>query len=60
VRSSRALSSLARDQRGTATVEYALVLALLCTGACLAIALLAPLFVRLFLYQQALLLLPFP
>jgi Flp pilus assembly protein TadG len=53
-------NSLRRDLRGTVTVEYALVLALLCVGACLAIALLAALFTRLFLYQQALLLLPFP
>lgn len=52
--------SRAMDQRGTVTVEYAIVLALLSTGACLAIAALAALFVRLFSFQQALLGLPFP
>jgi hypothetical protein len=54
------MNSVHRDQRGTVFVEYALVLSLLCVGACLAIALLAALFTRLFLYQRALLLLPFP
>jgi hypothetical protein len=42
------------------TVEYAVVLALLSIGACLAIATLAALMVRLFAYQQALIGLPFP
>jgi Flp pilus assembly protein TadG len=52
--------SLSRDQRGTVFVEYAIVLSLLCLGACLAIAVLAALLTRVFMFQQALLLLPFP
>jgi Flp pilus assembly pilin Flp len=48
------------DERGTVTVEYAIVLALLSVGACVAIATLAALLMRLFSYQQALIALPFP
>lgn len=48
------------DERGTITVEYAILLALLSVGACVAIATLAALLMRLFSYQQALIALPFP
>jgi Flp pilus assembly pilin Flp len=48
------------DERGTVTVEYAVLLALFSVGACVAIATLAALLLRLFLYQQALIALPFP
>jgi Flp pilus assembly pilin Flp len=53
-------SRLHADQRGAVTVEYAVVLSLLSVGACLAIATLAALLLRLFSYQQALIALPFP
>lgn len=49
-----------RDQRGLVFVEYAIALVLVCVGACLAIATCAALLVRLFLFQQAILILPFP
>jgi len=52
--------SVELDERGSVTVEYAIVLALLSVGACLAIATLAALLIRLFSYQQALIALPFP
>ena len=42
------------------TLEYAVVIALLSVGACLSIATLAALMLRLFAYQQALIALPFP
>lgn len=42
------------------TVEYAVVLALLSVGACLAIATLSALLIRLFAYQEALIALPVP
>ena len=52
--------SLRGDQRGTVTVEYVIVLALLSVGACAAIATLAALLMRLFSLQHALIALPFP
>lgn len=52
--------NLVFDERGTVTVEYAILLALLSVGACTAIATLAALLIRLFSYQQALITLPFP
>jgi Flp pilus assembly pilin Flp len=58
--SCRQAIALADDQRGAVTAEYAIVLALLSVGACLAIATLAALLIRLFSYQQALIALPFP
>lgn len=56
----RACSPLACDERGLVFVEYLLALVLLCVGACLAISACAVLLVRLFAFQQAVLLLPFP
>jgi hypothetical protein len=53
-------SRLHRDERGLVFVEYVLALALLCVSACLAICTCALLLVRLFAFQQAVLLLPFP
>jgi Flp pilus assembly pilin Flp len=50
----------ALDERGTVTVEYAILLVLLSVGACTAIATLAALLIRLFSFQQALITLPFP
>jgi hypothetical protein len=48
------------DESGGVTAEYVILLALLSIGACLAIATLAALLIRLFSFQQALLTLPFP
>jgi Flp pilus assembly pilin Flp len=51
---------LLRDQRGTVTVEYTIVTALIAVGVSLATAGLGVLLLDLFRYQQTLLLLPFP
>jgi hypothetical protein len=48
------------DERGVATVEYVIVLCLVSVGASLAVIALGRLLLALFLYQQAVLLLPFP
>jgi Flp pilus assembly pilin Flp len=48
------------DTRGTAMVEYVIVLSLVSVGAALAIIGLGSLLLGLFSYQQAMLLLPFP
>lgn len=47
-------------ERGAASVEYVIVLVLVALGACLGIAALAPKLLATFVYQQALLLAPFP
>lgn len=48
------------DQRGAATVEYVIVLALVTIGASLAIVGLGLLLLELYLFQQSVLLLPLP
>jgi Flp pilus assembly pilin Flp len=50
----------ARDVRGTVMVEYALLLVLVALGLTAALIVCGRLLLRLFLYQQALVLLPFP
>jgi hypothetical protein len=50
--------SLHGDARGVVSVEYAIVLCLVSAGAALAVIGLGALLLRLFHYQQALLLLP--
>ena len=49
-----------RDQRGAAVVEYLMVLIAVSLGAALALVALGGLLLRLFGYQQAVLLLPLP
>jgi Flp pilus assembly pilin Flp len=49
-----------RDARGVATVEYVIVLALVSTGASLAVIALGSLLLDLFRFQHALLLSPLP
>lgn len=51
---------LLRDQRGTVTVEYVIVLCLVSLGASLAVIALGSVLLHLFRYQQAILVLPFP
>jgi Flp pilus assembly pilin Flp len=48
------------DQRGSVLLEYAIVLCLVSVGAVSALVACGVLLLRFFLYQQALLLLPFP
>lgn len=54
------MDALLRSEHGATTVEYLIVLALVVAGLCAAIAALAPRLLALFVYQQALLLAPFP
>lgn len=49
-----------RDERGSVLVEYTIVLCLVAVGAVGALAACGVLLLRFFIYQQALLLLPFP
>ena len=49
-----------RDERGAASVEYVIVLALVSVGAASAVIGLGTLLCELFVYQQTLLLLPVP
>lgn len=51
---------LLRDERGVATVEYAIVLALVSAGASIAVIALGELLLDTFLYQRLVLLLPIP
>ena len=50
----------ALDDRGSVVVEYAIALAICALGAVAALMVAGGLLLRLFLYQRALLLLPFP
>jgi Flp pilus assembly pilin Flp len=51
---------LPAQEQGAATVEYLIVLCLVSLGASLAVIALGTRLLELFLYQQALLVLPFP
>ncbi len=52
--------ALLRDTRGTASVEYVLVLSLVSVGAALAVIALGPRLLELFLFQRSILLSPIP
>jgi Flp pilus assembly pilin Flp len=54
------IAAALRDERGAATVEYVIVLALVSAGASLAVIALGSLLLDLFRFQQAVVLSPFP
>ena len=54
------ICALVRDSRGTASVEYVLVLSLVSLGAALAVIALGPRLLELFLFQRSILLSPIP
>ena len=55
-----AVESLRKDERGLATVEYAMLLAVVTVGGAIAVLSLGVPFVKMFRFQQLILALPFP
>jgi Flp pilus assembly pilin Flp len=59
-RLARSARALAQDTRGAASVEYVIVLCLVCVGAALATAALGPRLLERYVYQRSILLSPIP